>query len=65
MVKFRWESVLWGMGMMGMGVVMLCLFILKERGGGGGGGWDKGGENREWVVNGFLVRGVVMRRVRV
>ena len=52
MLKFPWQSLFWAMAMMGIAVLMLSLFILKETPCGPAAS-DKPRENSESLLNRF------------
>ncbi|EHH6007368.1 multidrug efflux MFS transporter MdtL [Shigella flexneri] len=55
MLKFPWQSLFWAMAMMGIAVLMLSLFILKETRPASPAASDKPRENSESLLNRFFL----------
>ncbi|MDZ3934626.1 MdtL family multidrug efflux MFS transporter, partial [Escherichia marmotae] len=63
MLKFPWQSLFWAMAMMGIAVLMLSLFILKETRPASPAASDKPRENSESLLNRFFLSRVVITTV--
>lgn len=65
MLKFPWQSLFWAMAMMGIAVLMLSLFILKETRPASPAASDKPRENSESLLNRFFLSRVVITTLSV
>ncbi len=65
MLKFPWQSLFWTMAMMGIAVLMLSLFILKETRPASPAASDKPRENSESLLNRFFLSRVVIATLSV
>lgn len=65
MLKFPWQSLFWAMAMMGIAVLMLSLFILKETRPAAPAASDKPRENSESLLNRFFLSRVVITTLSV
>ena len=65
MLKFLWQSLFWAMAMMGIAVLMLSLFILKETRPAAPAASDKSRENSESLLNRFFLSRVVITTLSV
>lgn len=65
MLKFPWQSLFWTMATMGIAVLMLSLFILKETRPAAPAASDKPRENSESLLNRFFLSRVVITTLSV
>lgn len=65
MLKFPWQSLFWTMAIMGIAVLMLSLFILKETRPAAPAASDKSRENSESLLNRFFLSRVVITTLSV